>query len=85
MCKLVTDEEIYSGLRSIDDDKAPGVDGYNALFYKKAWPQIGKEITRVIRRFFNTGKIHNAINCISVTLVPKKANPATMKEYRPIA
>lgn len=84
-CKPVTDEEIYSGLRYVEDDKASRMDGYNALFYKKAWPKIGREVTKAIRRFFNTGKMHKAINCTSITLVPKKINPATVKEYRSIA
>lgn len=35
LCQSVSDEEIYAGLKSIDDDKAPGVDGYNTLFYNK--------------------------------------------------
>ncbi|KAH0773890.1 hypothetical protein KY290_011027 [Solanum tuberosum] len=35
LCRPVTDEEIHSALLAIGDDKAPGVDGYNAYFYKK--------------------------------------------------
>lgn len=31
----VTEMEAYDGLYSISDDKAPGVDGYNAMFFKK--------------------------------------------------
>lgn len=36
LCQPVSEEEIYEGLKRIKDDKAPSVDGYNALFYKKA-------------------------------------------------
>ncbi|KAH0648141.1 hypothetical protein KY285_033389 [Solanum tuberosum] len=32
----VTEKEIYDGLCFIGDDKAPEVDGYNAIFFKKA-------------------------------------------------
>lgn len=34
LCQSISDEDIYACLKGIDDDKAPGVDGYNALFYK---------------------------------------------------
>nr|XP_016457612.1 PREDICTED: uncharacterized protein LOC107781428 [Nicotiana tabacum] len=36
LCAEVTDKEIYNGLCAIDSDKAPGIDGYNAYFFKKA-------------------------------------------------
>lgn len=36
LCKDVTPEEIYEGLCSIGDDKALGVDGYNACFFKNS-------------------------------------------------
>ncbi|KAM3284261.1 hypothetical protein P3S67_023060 [Capsicum chacoense] len=35
LCVDVTDQEIYTGLYSIGNDKAPGVDGYNTKFFKK--------------------------------------------------
>ena len=35
LCVEVTEMEAYDGLYSISDDKAPGVDGYNAMFFKK--------------------------------------------------
>lgn len=73
------DKKIYSGMKAIDDDKAPGVDGYNAYsIIKKAWPLIRNKVTMAVRRFFNTGKIYNAINCTSITLIPKMLNPATV-------
>lgn len=44
LCRDVTTKEIYEGLCSIGDDKEPGVDGYNALFFKKAWHIVKDEV-----------------------------------------
>lgn len=35
LCKEVTSQEIEEGLQAIGSDKVPGVDGYNAAFFKK--------------------------------------------------
>nr|XP_016447535.1 PREDICTED: uncharacterized protein LOC107772550 [Nicotiana tabacum] len=35
LCRDVSEQEIYQGLCSIGDDKASGVDGFNAYFFKK--------------------------------------------------
>lgn len=62
------------------------MDDYNFVFYKRAWLIIKKiEIIEVAQELFTTGIIYRGINCTSVTLIPKVANPATIKKYRPIA
>ncbi|XP_070039684.1 uncharacterized protein [Nicotiana tomentosiformis] len=82
MCEAVTTTEIYEGLCSIGDDKAPRVDGYNAVFFKKTWHIIKEEVTKAVLVFFTTGKLYRAINCTSFTLIPKTENPFTMKVSR---
>lgn len=33
----VTESEVWQALKGIGDCKAPGVDGYNASFFKQSW------------------------------------------------
>lgn len=85
LCRDVTTEEIYEGLCSIGDDKAPGVDAYNAFFFKKAWPTVKDEVMEAAMDFFKSGKLYRAINCTAITLEPKVSKPKTVKEFSPIA
>lgn len=81
----VTKEEICQALKSISDLKAPGCDEFNACFFKKAWPIIGDEVSDAIQQFFSSTKMFKAINCTTVTLIPKVQHPSSIKEFRPIS
>lgn len=52
LCKDVTEREVYEGRCSIGDDKDPGVDGYNAIFFKKTWHIIKAEASVCSPGFF---------------------------------
>lgn len=42
LVKPVSEEEVVDALKGINDLKAPGCDGFNELFFKKAWPMMEK-------------------------------------------
>ncbi|XP_019248630.1 PREDICTED: uncharacterized protein LOC109227892 [Nicotiana attenuata] len=73
-------EDVHEALKSIDDMKAPGGDGFNACFFKSTWNMNGDEIAKVVLQFFSTGKMFKPINSTAVTLIPKVKNPTSIKE-----
>ncbi|KAH0776489.1 hypothetical protein KY290_007900 [Solanum tuberosum] len=85
LCRDVIDEEIWNALAPIGDDKAPGVDGCNAYYYKKTSSITKDDILMAIKEFFQTGKLYRPVNCTVITLVPNTASPVNTKEYKPIA
>lgn len=53
LCAPVREEEIQQALFAIDDNKAPGIDGFNALFFKKSWGIIKKDIIKAVMDVFS--------------------------------
>lgn len=72
-------------LFSMNSHKAPGIDGYNAHFFKNGWSVIGAEVIGAIKDFFRTGYLSCTLNSTLIALLPKKENACSMKEYIPIA
>ncbi|KAL0454000.1 UNVERIFIED_CONTAM: LINE-1 reverse transcriptase [Sesamum latifolium] len=67
-----TKEEVKAALFDIEEDRAPGPDGYSSGFFKAAWPIVGDEVTRSILDFFVTGRLLKQVNAPLLTLIPKE-------------
>ena len=52
---MIIHEEIKNALFSIDDTKAPGLDGFSSLFFKRAWSIVGSEVSAAVVDFFRSG------------------------------
>ncbi|KAJ0445678.1 putative RNA-directed DNA polymerase [Helianthus annuus] len=85
MVKPISDDEVKDAMFDIDDNKAPGPDGYSSRFFKAAWPIVGKEICLAIQEFFHNGKLLAEVNATIISLVPKCTNPRSVSDFRPIA
>lgn len=72
-------------MRSCDGNKAPGPDGFNILFFQKCWKVVKKEVIQFMQDFHRYGKLVGGINSSFITLVPKKDNPISLGDYRPIS
>jgi hypothetical protein len=81
----ITEKEIECALQSIGDLKSPGIDGYGAYFFKKAWQIVKPDVLRAVHDFFDNGRLYKAANCTLVTLTPKYKEAKRIKEYKPIS
>ena len=81
----MTREQIEQVLWSLNDDKAPCPDGYNAHFFKRAWSVIGDEMLCVMKDFFDNGSLLREINSTAIALVPKVQNPSRVSDFRPFS
>ncbi|GJW11211.1 RNA-directed DNA polymerase, eukaryota, reverse transcriptase zinc-binding domain protein [Tanacetum coccineum] len=69
MVREVSNAEIKKAMFMIDDNKAPGPDGYTLHFYKKAWIIIGNDVCKALKEFFDTGRILSEINSTIIALI----------------
>ncbi|KAL2252957.1 UNVERIFIED_CONTAM: hypothetical protein Sindi_0090400, partial [Sesamum indicum] len=66
-----TPADVKQAVFDIDEDKAPGPDGYSSGFFKAAWPIVGHEVSSAVLDFFNTGRLLKQINTTLLALIPK--------------
>lgn len=53
LARDVIDEEIFSIVKSFGAFKAPGLDGFHAIFYHSQWQLIGQSFCELIRNIFD--------------------------------
>lgn len=85
LSKKFSEEEVKSVLMKMNPDKAPGPDGFPTSFFQKCWGSMRTEITDSLEGIRNSGKILKEINNTFLALIPKKKNPESLNDFRPIA
>jgi hypothetical protein len=76
--------EIFNALSSIGSTKAPGQDGFTALFYKKYW-SIVIDVLRSVWNFVLKNHLLKERNHTFIALVPKQIGPSSVNHFRPIS
>jgi hypothetical protein len=83
--KPYSDEEIETALFQMGPTKAPGPDGFPALFYQNHWEFFKEEICAAVRSFLCGGEIPEGLCDSIIVLIPKVAKPKQLKNFRPIS
>ncbi|KAL4278205.1 hypothetical protein GQ457_03G006070 [Hibiscus cannabinus] len=77
--------EVWEVIRDFDGNRAPGPDGFNMNFFKRYWDLLKEDIMK----FFSDVYLHRNwdanLNHSFLTLIPKKRNPSSLEDYRPIS
>ena len=73
--------------RALDDmasGKSPGIDGFPAEFYKRFWDILGEDLVEVMNHCFDIGRLSATQRSGVITLLHKKGDRLSMKNWRPI-
>jgi hypothetical protein len=85
LCSIPGEVEIFEALLSLGREKAPGPDGFTALFYVKYWDCIKSNVLLAIGNFFTSNALLREQNHTFITLVPKKLGPSMVHHFHPIS
>jgi len=85
LCREFSEHEILEVVGQCGSNKSPGPDCYNFRYIKNKWDIIGVDMINVIHCFYVSGYILKGCNASFISLVPKKVNPTSFNEYRPIS
>ncbi|XP_071731598.1 uncharacterized protein [Rutidosis leptorrhynchoides] len=81
----ILESEVLEAIHDCGSSKAPGPDGFNLRFFKKFWDIIKEDVLNAISWFWEKGEFSKGCNASFVTLSPKKSDPITLSDYRPIS
>ncbi|XP_058761813.1 uncharacterized protein LOC131635226 [Vicia villosa] len=85
LTKLPVLEEVYEAVMSLDNESAPGPDGFSGFFYQKYWSIIKEDVFGAVLQFFKEGWIMPNYNTNTLVLIPKVPNADSIDQFRPIA
>eukprot|EP00253_Pinus_taeda_P010845 PITA_10845 len=81
----VTKEEIEEAMKLMGKDKSPGPNGWTIELFLHFYEQIGAEITEVVEESRLKGVIYRPFNSTFIALIPKKDDPESFEDLRPIS
>ncbi|KAJ0866424.1 putative RNA-directed DNA polymerase [Helianthus annuus] len=85
LCEEFSELEVWGAIKSCDGGKSPGPDGFTLKFFKKFWKDLKYLIMGVMRDFHSIGDISRGCNASFVALIPKKKDPQSLANFRPIS
>ena len=79
------EKEVYGVIKDCNGDKSPGLDGFSMAFFQPCWDFLKQEIMELFGNFHSQAVFEKSINAIFLSLIPKKVNVVSMRDFRPIS
>ena len=83
--EMFTEEEILAAISGLNDDKAPGPNGFPLTFWSFSWDFVKEEVMGFFRDFFLNDQFVKSLNATFLVLVPKGRTVEDLKDLRPIS
>lgn len=80
-----TAEETRKALKEMGSLKAPGLDGFQPIFYKRTWGITGPTIVAFTHGMLRGEAIPLEATEALLVLIPKNLKPMMIKNFRPIS
>ncbi|XP_060972201.1 uncharacterized protein LOC133038159 [Cannabis sativa] len=81
----VEESEVKKALFQMHPDKSSGPDGMSPGFYQKFWDVLRHDVVQLVKDFFQNATFPDQLPATNIVLVPKKKQPTSMTEIRPIS
>ena len=83
--EMFTKEEVLAAVSGLNDDKAPGPDGFPIAFWSFSWDFVKDEVMGFFKDFFQNDQFVKSLNATFLVLVPKGSTVEDLKDLRPIS
>ena len=83
--KQFSPDIVHEGLKRLNSNSAPGLDGFSAKFFKRFSEVFEPQMHESLKRFLNTGTMPETWTSGVVTMIPKTRAMQTPDSLRPIA
>ncbi|XP_026443729.1 uncharacterized protein LOC113343830 [Papaver somniferum] len=84
MDAIPTYDEIKADVYDLDDDSAPGPDGFSGCFYIHCWDVIQQDLYNAVTYCWEHQRIPNGVNSSLLILLAKVRGANTLRNFRPI-
>jgi hypothetical protein len=85
LCIAYTNEQIKTALFQMGPTKAPGPDGFPAMFYQVHWDLVENMVCDAVRSFLGGDEIPDGLCDSVIVLIPKVKNVKHLSKFRPIS
>ncbi|KAK0575156.1 hypothetical protein LWI29_034688 [Acer saccharum] len=81
----ISEQDVKQSIFSIGGIKAPGPDGFPAIFFHKSWNTCKNGLINLAYDCFLKGSVPSDINRTLISPIPKVSNPTNLTHFRPIS